>query len=106
MKNTQDINAEAVRSSDWLARIRELTDAIELLATERAQLEQKVLESKSPFAVGDIIEWNKGTRHGRVVKIVPWCCGDPMWKVARIKKDGSEGEIVEVRPYQDVRRAN
>lgn len=87
--------------TDWLARIKELNSIIEPLERERAELKCKVLSSKSKFKIGDVIEWNEGSCRGRVLEIREWMCGDPMWKVQRILKDGSNGQCCVVRPYQN-----
>jgi hypothetical protein len=92
----------------WLERIKELDALIEPLTKERTDLDRKILESKSPFKIGDVIEWNSGdnTRRGRVVEIRHWVSGYPMWKTVRILKDGSDGKKCEVRPYMNAALLN
>lgn len=92
----------------WLERINEINTIIEPLMQERAVLEHKIIESKSAFAVGDVIVWKAGKIicKGRVTKIKEWICGDPMWIVRRILNDGSDGEECEVRPYKNPVRSN
>jgi hypothetical protein len=104
--DSQSESGGVVSSTAWLDRIKELDALIAPLTDERAELNRKILESKSKFKIGDIIEWNKGTRRGRVTEIRHWIVGEPMWKVRRILKDGSDGEVCEVRPYMDAVRSN
>lgn len=102
----QTESAGAVSSNRLLDRIAQLDALIEPLTTERAALKQQLLESKSEIKPGDIITWNKGKRMARVLNIIPWVCGEPMWKVVNIRKDGTEGSICEVRPYDKPMRSN
>ena len=95
-----------IGSGDWLDRIAQLDALIAPLTDERAALKQQLLESKSEIKPGDIITWNKGKRMARVLNIIPWVCGEPMWKVVNIRKDGTEGSICEVRPYDKPMRSN
>lgn len=83
----------------WQKRIDEISALIAPLASEQAELRRKILLSKSKFKIGDIIVW-KGKK-GRVFEVKEWCCGDPMWKVVRIKNDGSDGAPCEVREYEN-----
>lgn len=98
MQSVGDNQRILIMIETWEARINVINSIIEPLEAERGALEQKIIESKSAFKIGEIIEWRNG-RRGRVVKIKKWVCGDPMWVVKRILKDGSEGEECEVRPY-------
>ena len=84
-------------------RIAELDVFIAPLMSERTYLKQQLVELKSEFAVGDIIRWQHGMkfRRGRVLQIRNWVLGDPMWIVRNIRSDGTEGEIVEIRSYQN-----
>jgi len=86
------------------ARIAELEAMIEPIQNERSELKQRLIELKSKFKPGDIISWNDGKRKGRVIKIIPWVCGDPMWGVVNIRKDGTEGSVCKVHPYQNPKR--
>ncbi len=82
---------------------------IDPLATEAARLRQLILELKSPFKVGDVIQWAYGRdkiRKGRVIEIIEWVCEDPMWRVILIKQDGTDGGIVEVRHYHNPTKVN
>ena len=95
-----------VSSTALLDRIKELDALIEPLDKERSELKQKLLASKSEILVGDIITWLNGTRRARVLEIIPWVCGEPMWKVQNIRKDGSTGSICKVRPHDKPVRSN
>ena len=95
MKTVEELEAE----------IKRLDELIAPLSDKRAECKQAILNMKSPFKAGDIIEWNGG-RRGRVEQVIPWVCGYPMWSVTRIRKDGSDGEKVQVREYHKPRLAN
>lgn len=88
-KQTDDIPA-------LQARIVEIDATIHPLNVERNALETKIAELRCPFKAGDLIEWRG--RRGRVIKIFKkW--GDWTLRVCRIRKDGSDGEVVEVGSY-------
>lgn len=87
-------------SPAWQKRIEEIDTIVRPLLAERAVLQQNILEMKSVFKVGDIIEWDDGKRCGQVRRIMNWTGGEPMWLVTRIRKDGSEGFDCKVRHYQ------
>jgi hypothetical protein len=110
MKNTETPAYKTERpvpvgSGAWLDRIEEINAIVEPLLAELAELEQKIIESKSVFKVGDVIEW-RGNRKGRVIRIKEWLSDEPMWVVKRILKTGGEGEECEVRPYMNAVRSN
>ena len=96
----------AVASGAVLGRIEELKALIAPLQEELSKLNQVLLESKTDIALGDIITWQSGRRKGRVLDIIPWCCGEPMYRVINIRKDGSDGSICKVRPYDKPMRPN
>jgi len=104
--NHSDGDKPAVPSNPLLDRLFEIDRIMRPLAEEKAKINQQLLENRSEFAVGDIIEWKDGAKKGRVVGISEWCCGEPMWSVALILKDGSEGRVIKVRPYQKPHRSN
>jgi hypothetical protein len=79
------------------SELEAVKEQIKPLAELKSSLNQEILNLKSEFKIGDVISWNG--RVGRVVQIKDWVCGDPMWTVIRIKKDGSEGMPEDVRPY-------
>jgi len=84
------------------ARIREIEAITRPLSTELDQHEQAILELKSPFHTGDIIQWKYGNnkiRKGQVVRVKGWCRDDPMWVVKIIRKDGTLGDTADVYPY-------
>lgn len=84
--------------------IAQLSAQIEPLHERREQLKQQIIELKSPFKVGDKIRWVWGssqTRMGTVVEITSWVCGTPKWKVRNIRKDGTEGDLVEVLEFDN-----
>jgi hypothetical protein len=85
----------------WKKRIEEIDSIIDPLHDERGKLKQKLLESKSIFKVGDVIEWVAGSqkRRGQVIEIRHWVCDCPMWFVQNIRQDGSRGSNCEVRDY-------
>lgn len=78
-------------------RLAELDEQLGPLNLEREAVWQQILTERSPFKVGDVIAWGKFV--GRVVEIVEWVSGEPMWKVRRIRKDGSEGGISRVYSF-------
>lgn len=82
-------------------RIKELQELIRPLNSELFQLEKWILESKSKFKPGDIITWNEGNRRGRVIDIIKWVSGDPMWRVVRINKNGQDGAVCKVHSYDN-----
>lgn len=84
-------------------RIRVLDIQMTPFINEKLRLKQAVLELKSQFSIGDVIQWKAGKqiRRGKVLRIREWRCGDPMWVVQFIRKDGSTGEMVEVRDYMN-----
>lgn len=90
-----------MNEAETRAKIVELEMEVGPLLKAKAELQQRLLEIRSPFRVGDIISWSAGSkqRKGQVVAIKAWVCGDPMWHVHNIRKDGSLGSIFEVRTY-------
>lgn len=94
---SDSIEGDAGETSDVAAEIQlqaeidRLTSQIEPLEDERKRLQQQLLELQSPFKPGDVIEWNKGRRKGRVVKVEATSCGGQMWIVRRILKRGNDG---------------
>lgn len=85
------------------AAIGRLDDQIQTLGTKRGELFQQLLELKSKFKVGDKIQWRfgQGLKYGTVESITHWCCDEPCWKVRVTRKDGTPGNLVEVRDYQN-----
>lgn len=84
-------------------RIAAINVEIAPLLSERRTLEQLLLQERSEFVVGDLIEWSYGVGMvavGRVTGIRQWVCGDPLWLVARIRKDGTTGHTCKVHSYQ------
>jgi len=83
-------------------RLKEVEALLEPLLEEQCNLEQSILELKSQFKQGDVITWKRGKQiwRGRVVRIKEWVCGDPMWVVEPILKDGSDGKECDVRHYE------
>jgi hypothetical protein len=90
----------------WEKELEMVELQIEKLCVPKQRLEQQILEAKSIFKVGDKIEWTAGTqtRRGYVTEIIEWCCGDPKWKVRLIKKDGTEGGIVQIYPWMNPKK--
>ena len=85
-------------------QIEQLTVEINRLWAERDKLVQQLLESNSPYKVGDIITWGNN-RKGRVIFIH----GTPpylRWGVVRIKNDGTKGTRCIVRYYDKPRKVN
>jgi hypothetical protein len=95
------VSRDPNKIAEWKARIKEIDLMVNPLISERSGLEQRIRECLSPFKVGDLMEWNKGTRRGRVVEVRRWVCSDVKWIVQRRRKDGSLGSIVEVMPYME-----
>lgn len=91
------------RIREWTARSKELDALIKPMVIERATLDQKILVKRSWLKVGDMIEWREWTHRGRVIEIMPWIAGAPVWRVIEIQGDGSDGAICEVRNYMDVK---
>lgn len=81
--------------------IKELQIQIEPLEDRVTVCKQTILALKSKFKVGDVITWAKGKRKGKVQHIRDWVCGEPMWIVLNILKDGSFGTTSRVRNYDD-----
>ena len=104
--DSQSESGGVVSSTALLARIKELEAMISPLEDEAAKLRKQLLDSKSEIKTGDIITWRNGSRTARVLDIIPWVCGEPMWRVINIRKDGSEGSICKVYPYDKPQRAN
>lgn len=89
------------REKDLSDKIAFLDDEIKVLSRERDAAHRELMELRSQFKIGDVIEWLRGSRiaSGRVVAVYDWCGGEPAWQVRRIKKDGSEGKLVVIQPY-------
>ena len=90
-----------MNKDEIMARLKVLRDQEFAIHKEICDLEAKLAEMRSPFAIGDEISF----RHGRtriirgVVKgIRPWV-GSYSLAVQRILKDGSLGSIVDVYTY-------
>lgn len=83
------------------SELDEIEKQIEPLENRSLEIKQKILELKSQFKVGDVIEWKCGdsTRKGRVESIKEWLFGEPEWRVINIKKDGSLGARFTVSNY-------
>lgn len=67
--------------------------------SERKRLEIALAHLESPFKINDIIQWGRNIKYkGKIVKVVP---SYKNWNyiVQRIKKDGSDGSIVEIHSY-------
>ncbi len=88
----------------WESRIADIDSIVGPLTDERARLSHQILETKSEFKVGDLIEWNG--KRGIVSKIGIWCGDIPMWIVGRILKDGTAGASVTVRRYDRPQKVN
>ena len=90
----------------WEARLKEIDALVSPLNEERRKISKKLLEARAQFSVGDIIEWNEGSRRGRVAEITHWCCGRPLYLVIRILKNGKEGSLrpVSVYDFQNPRK--
>ena len=92
---------------DLQLRIDRLRETIKPLQDELNATERQLLEVISPFKVGEIIEWASGktVARGRVVDIRrdygDGCC----WKVRRIRKDGSDGEKMDISHWKNPRKA-
>jgi hypothetical protein len=80
-------------------RMKQIKAQLQALQMEYKELSCEQMRRVSPFAIGDIIEW-KGKR-GRIIKIRNWFADQPLWEVVNIRKDGTDGAISEVRPYQN-----
>ena len=74
------------------SQLQSVNDRISDLMVQRTALQSRIAEHYSQFKCGDAIQWGNGKRRGRVMQIV---CGisltSPKWKVAVLRKDGSEG---------------
>lgn len=79
---------------------RALDDVIE-------KLEQRVLEAKSQFKRGDVIQWKNGrsVARGRVVSFKAWCIKDIAYVVERIRRDGTSSTLDSVYPYHQATKA-
>lgn len=76
--------------------INRLKAEIDALEQKRAALIQAHLSGKAIAQVGEIIFWGK--RKGRVISFETWC-GEVAYKVRSILKDGSDGAVAIVYPY-------
>ena len=81
------------------ARVVELEAQINPLLKEREVLTEELAELKSPFKKGDTITWGRRGQRGRVLKSFFWLGEVARWNVRSILKDGSEGQVWEVRSY-------
>ena len=75
----------------------DLSERIRLLDMQRSAVHKRILTTRSPFQVGDVIGW--GNRRGRVRGISERCGGQLKWGVINIRKDGTEGATAIVRDY-------
>lgn len=89
-------------------RIEEINRIVEPLIREKAQLEQQLVELKSPFAVGDVIQWNVGRKFkvGQIEGIRSWGGDSLMWVARVIRIDGSDGAQCNVYRYQNPKLVN
>ena len=79
-------------------QLEELKQHLSPLLAECRRLEREILLAKSQFKIGEVILWEG--RRGRVVDVRPWLDG-VSWVVRRIRKDGSEGMLCDVRHWNN-----
>lgn|SRR5678816_2521700 len=97
MENIEELRVELVRLRAQHAE----------LGARITEIDQKILAADSAFKIGDVVCWNEGKRpcRGRVIKLERWTSDSVTLVVVRLKKDGTEGAIGKVRPYDKPRAA-
>lgn len=83
-------------------RYHELNEQLRTLQIEASQIRRELLALRSPFKLGDIVEWRLGrnTRKRGVVNGVKGVGTVPdTWSVTVIRKDGTLGATRQVYGY-------
>lgn len=88
------------REASLRAKITQLVGEIERLESEQADYQNLLNELRSPFKTGDLITWERNGR-GRVIQSKLWVGDLLCWEVRVIRKDGSEGQIRDIRDYMN-----
>lgn len=85
-----------------IATIGQIEAQIEVLTITLEKLKQDVAAARSPFKVGDKIEWGfSGKRMIGIISAIRHHYSGASWVAVRIKKDGSQGSAVSVENYHD-----
>lgn len=83
-----------------IATIGQIEAQIQVLTVTLGKLKQDVAAARSPFKVGDKIEWgHPSNRMTGIISGIRHHYSDASWVIIRIKKDGSEGAAVSVENY-------
>lgn len=73
-------------------RLNELSVELQPLLDEQSRLQRDLRILRSPFKIGDLVEWSSGGwDRPRKVRAKITAIGAARWGAVRIRRDGSEG---------------